>query len=243
MAPRAPAAWGAVIAAAGRGVRFGRPKQLLELAGKPMLAWSCALFAGMPEIEAVVVVTEAELVARVEALVAPYAGRAPIRVVAGGADRQASVKNGVWALPATCDGVLVHDGARPLVDPGDVRRAMALVAPGSASLLASPVVDTVKEIDEDGGGRIARTIDRSRLWAAQTPQLATLADLRRALLAAEEAAVRGTDEASLLERIDVAVFVAPASPENFKVTFPADLERAEAILRARALRTPQEAGA
>ncbi len=224
--------WGVVIAAAGRGVRFGRPKQLTELAGKPMVVWSVDVFAAMPEVDEIVVVTEPEFLPEVEALVRPLAGRARIAVTAGGEDRQTSVRNGLIALSEACGGAIVHDGARPLVQPNDVRRAMNIVRAGTASLLATPCIDTIKSVNADG--KVTRTHDRASLWAAQTPQLATLRDMRDAFAEAERAGFRGTDEASLLERIGLDVFVVEGSIQNFKITYEADLERAEAILRLRA---------
>ncbi len=225
--------WGAVIVAAGRGTRFGRPKQLVELAGKPMIAWSIDAFASMAEIVELVVVTEAEFVEAIEALVAERVEHARTAVVRGGATRQASVQAGLVALSDDVTAVLVHDGARPLVQSSDVRAGMRPVRPGTASLLATPVVDTVKVAGADG--KVTRTLDRSELWAAQTPQFATVHDLRRA----HAEAVRrdrpaATDDAALLERAGFDVLIVPAAAENFKVTLPADLVRAEALLRDRA---------
>jgi len=224
--------WGAVIVAAGRGTRFGRPKQLVELAGKPMLAWSVETFASMPEIAEIVVVTEPEFVEPVEALAGPLAGEAPIRVVRGGAERQDSVRLGLEALSGDVAAILVHDGARPLVRARDVRAGMRPVRPGTAALLATPVVDTIKVAGEDR--KVTRTLDRATLWAAQTPQLATARDLRRA----HAEAVRlghppATDDAALLERAGLDVVLVESSAENFKVTRPHDLARAEALLRER----------
>jgi 2-C-methyl-D-erythritol 4-phosphate cytidylyltransferase len=223
--------WGVVLAAAGRGVRFGRPKQLIDLAGKPALAWSFDAFASMPEVDEIVVVTEPEYVAAVKALVAARAGDARVVVVPGGEDRQASVRNGLTELSDHCGGVMVHDGARPLVQAADVRRAMRVVRPGIASLLATTCSDTIKVVDADG--KVTRTLDRTTLWAAQTPQLASLRDMLRALAEAERAGIRGTDEAMLLERIGIDVLAIEGSIQNFKITYQADFERAEAILRAR----------
>lgn len=233
-----PRTWGVVLAAAGRGTRFGRPKQFVELAGKPMLAWSIGVFAAMPEVAEIVVATEPDYLPEAASL-RRYAGATPIRVVAGGDDRQASVGNGLAALAKRCDGVMVHDGARPLVRAEDVRRAMRAVAPGTGALLATPCVDTIKVIES--GGKVLQTLDRSTLWAAQTPQLATLPDMLEAFARAERDGVRGTDEAMLLERIGLKVLVVEGSTENFKVTYPGDLERAEAILRARCALEPAEA--
>jgi 2-C-methyl-D-erythritol 4-phosphate cytidylyltransferase len=224
--------WGAVIVAAGRGTRFGRPKQLVELAAKPMIAWSIEAFATMPEIAELVVVTEPEFVERVEAVVHPRVRYASVRVVRGGPDRQTSVRYGLEALSAEIAAVLVHDGARPLVRTADVRAGMRPVRPGTAALLATPVVDTVKVVD--AGGKVTRTLDRASLWAAQTPQFATARDLRRA----HADAVRfghapATDDAALLERAGADVVVVEGSPDNFKITLLSDLTRAEALLRER----------
>ena len=225
--------WGAVIVAAGRGTRFGRPKQLLEIAGQPMVAWSIDVFAAMPEISDIVIVTEPELVDPMHDLARARVRSTALHVVAGGADRQASACNGVRAVPTHCAGILIHDGARPLIRPAEVRAGMRAVKPGVAALLAAHVVDTIKVADERG--KVVRTLERDALWAAQTPQLATA----RELLRAHDDAVRhdwprATDDAALLERAGLDVIVVGGSPENFKVTLPEDLARAEQLLAARA---------
>lgn len=219
--------WGAIIAAAGRGTRFGRPKQLVEIAGKPMLAWSIAAFASIPEIAEIVVVTEREWLEEVAAVATECA------VVPGGATRQASVFEGVKALRDRVDAVLVHDGARPLVAPDDVRAGMAAVQPGVASILAVPVVDTIKVVAASGSGDVTQTLERANLWAAQTPQFAMLADMRAAHEAGIRDGIDATDDAMLLERAGVRVHVVPGSPENFKVTLPQDLARANSLLLER----------
>jgi 2-C-methyl-D-erythritol 4-phosphate cytidylyltransferase len=227
-----PSTWGAVIVAAGRGERFGRPKQLLDVAGLPLAGWSIHTFAGMAEISELIVVTEAPWIDAMAELLARLAPEIDTRVVLGGATRRESAFNGVRAMTPRCDAILIHDGARPLVRAGDVRAAMQEVRVGRGALLAGRVVDTVKVVDPHSR-IVVETLDRDRLWAAQTPQMATAADLRRAHeLAAREAAA-ATDDAVLLERAGVEVVVVPASGENFKVTLPADIVRAEALLRER----------
>ena len=224
--------WGAVILAAGRGTRFGRPKQLVELAGTPLVAWSLACFAAMPEIADIVVVTEPEFVGSVDLLARPRAGTATLRVVGGGADRQASAANGIAALPDRDEGILVHDGARPLLRAADVRAAMRVVRPGVAALLAAPVVDTIKVVD--AGGKVTQTLERATLWSAQTPQFATARDLRDAHReAVHRDWPRATDDAALLERAGLDVRVVASTPDNFKITLPGDLARAEALLQER----------
>lgn len=223
--------WGAIIVAAGRGSRFGRPKQLVELAGAPLVAWSIRTLAQMPEIVELVVVAEAENLDALSTVVAALTDK-PVRVIEGGATRQASVRAGLEALPERCAGVLVHDGARPLVRANDARNAMREVRDGVAALLAVPVVDTIKVVDANNQS-VKRTLDRDGLWAAQTPQCATVRDLRRAHIDAARADAAASDDATLLERSGVNVIVVQGSPENFKVTVPEDLMRAEQILRDR----------
>lgn len=227
--------WAAVVVAAGRGERFGRPKQLVDLAEKPLLAWSLETFASLREIETLVVTTEPELIARVQRLVRTIAPLLPATVIAGGPQRQDSVRLALNRVasdaPAASFNVLVHDGARPMIRADDVRRGMAAVSPGVGALLAIPVVDTIKQVGADR--KVVGTLDRSQLWAAQTPQFATLADMLRAHREAELKGIRATDDATLLENMGLQVTVVDGSPENFKITVPADLARAELILRER----------
>jgi 2-C-methyl-D-erythritol 4-phosphate cytidylyltransferase len=225
--------WGAVIVAAGLGSRFGRPKQLVELAGKPILAWSIEVFSAMPEISDIAIVTEFDFIEDVQRMAIPLVRSASLSVVRGGADRQASAAAGIAALPEHCAGIFIHDGARPLVRSADVRAGMRAVRPGVAALLAAPVVDTIKVVDDHL--KVTRTLDRATLWSAQTPQFATARDMRRAHAdAVRYDWPRATDDAALLERAGADVVVVESSIENIKVTHPGDLVRAEAIAQLRA---------
>jgi 2-C-methyl-D-erythritol 4-phosphate cytidylyltransferase len=224
--------WAAVVVAAGRGTRLGAPKQLLDLAGTPMVGWSIRAFASMEEIAALIVVTEPESIAPLQALCAQLARPEGWSVVRGGATRQQSVYEGLRALPDECGSVLVHDGARPLVSVDDVRAGMRQVRVGRAALLATPVVDTIKLVDNESL-RVEATLDRNTLWAAQTPQFARTTELRAAHEAARREGIEATDDAALLERTGVAVIVVPSSCDNFKVTLPSDVVRARAILQRR----------
>jgi 2-C-methyl-D-erythritol 4-phosphate cytidylyltransferase len=225
--------WGAIVVAAGRGTRFGEAKQFIELAGRPMVAWSIATFAGLASVAEIVVTAEADSLDAMAAVLARYAPRIATRAVLGGATRQHSVRNALAALSPGLDAAFVHDGARPLVRAAEVLAGMGAVAPGRGALLAAPVVDTIKVV-ERGSRRVARTLERETLWAAQTPQFALLADLRRAHAAAPHDGA--TDDAALLEAAGIEVIIVPASAENFKVTLPEDRARAEALLAARAAR-------
>ncbi|MBV8198371.1 MAG: 2-C-methyl-D-erythritol 4-phosphate cytidylyltransferase [Candidatus Eremiobacteraeota bacterium] len=224
--------WAAVIVAAGRGARLGRPKQFLEMAGLPMVGWSIQTFAGMDEIAQIVVATEAELIDEMRALVARLVTRQDASVVAGGAIRQESAYAGLRAVTADCDGAFVHDGARPLVTPHDVRAGMRAVRPSRGALLAMPVADTIKEVAPDSR-RVVATLDRGQLWAAETPQFALSLDLLHAHRQARRDNVTATDDAALLERVGIETIVIPSTAPNFKVTLPDDVARAESILRER----------
>jgi 2-C-methyl-D-erythritol 4-phosphate cytidylyltransferase len=221
--------WGSVIVAAGRGTRFGRPKQLIEIGGRPMLAWSLQTFAAMPEIASLVIVTEHDWIDDVRALAARVAPDRNVRVVVGGPTRQASVRCGLDALPPECEAVLIHDGARPLVRANDVCAGMHEVRPGRAAVLAAPVVDTIKVVDPQTR-LVQRTLERSELWAAQTPQFAMRNELLRAHDMAATNGLLATDDVSLLEAIGIDVVVVPASGENLKVTHPGDVSRLQGFL-------------
>jgi 2-C-methyl-D-erythritol 4-phosphate cytidylyltransferase len=226
--------WAAVVVAAGRGARFGRPKQFLELAGLPMVGWSIRTFLAIPEIEDLVVATEPESIEPTCALIERLKPECIARVVRGGPSRQGSVYEALKAMSPEFDAVLVHDGARPLVCISDVRAGMREVREGRGALLATPVVDTIKVVDP-ASRRVSATLDRRTLWAAQTPQFALTSELRRAHESARGDGIAVTDDAALLERIGIEVVAIPSTGENFKVTLPADVARAEMILRERAL--------
>ena len=221
----------AVVVAAGRGQRLAAPdKVLLPLAGQPMLAWSLAAIAATPQIGTVVVVAGEHTIAAVEALIEERAFQKVVAVVPGGERRQDSVAAGLAALPDQTEVVLIHDGARPLADADLFRRCAEAAAATGAVIAAMPVADTLKHVT--GADRvIAGTVDRSGLWAAQTPQAFRLDVLRRAF--ASNAGADVTDEALLCEAAGIPVQVVSSSSANLKVTHPEDVAVAEALLRAR----------
>src|SRR5262249_24158460 len=152
------------IAAAGSGVRLGRgePKAVARLSGRPLLAWTLNVFAPLA-LDRLVITAPPDRVAEVAALAE---GRA--RVVAGGGAPAASVRLGVEALqPAPDEIVAVHDAARPFLKAEEIRAVLAAAEKSGAAIAAIPVADTIKQVS---GGRIVRTLDRSQLWAAATPQ-------------------------------------------------------------------------
>jgi 2-C-methyl-D-erythritol 4-phosphate cytidylyltransferase len=211
----------ALLVAAGSGERLGAsgPKAFVVLAGRPMLEWSVAAIraAGITDI----------VVALPEGASAPE-GCIGVR---GGASRSDSVRCALGAAPPGAEQVVVHDAARPLVEPAHFTRTLEALARADCALVAAPVADTIKEAGPDRV--VMRTLDRSRLWAVQTPQAFRREALERALDVPADVLSRATDDASLVELSGGSVVVVPASPANFKVTTPHDLQVAELLLRQR----------
>jgi len=222
----------AIIAAAGSGRRMGREvnKVFLPLAGQTVLARSAAAIAACPEVDGLIVVVAPGEEARAAELLAPLNLSLPWRVVAGGRERQHSVANALAVVPAGAEFVLIHDGARPLIDAAAVAAVVAAAREYGAAGVAVPVKDTIKMVD--AAGYIAATPDRSTLWAIQTPQVFAVPLLRRAYEAAERDGVLATDDASLVERLGHRVRIVPGSYRNVKITTPEDLTVARALLES-----------
>jgi 2-C-methyl-D-erythritol 4-phosphate cytidylyltransferase len=224
----------ALIVAAGRGERLGAdgPKALVPLAGRPLLQWSVDALRSVASIERIVV-----------ALPPGVSAPAGTIGVPGGAVRSASVRLAL-AAAGPGDPVLVHDAARPLLTPDLAERviAAALAEGVDAAIAAAPVTDTIKRVAEIGegkeeGGRgrvrgaaVVETLDRSMLWAVQTPQVFRRAALDRALDVPDEVLAQATDDAWLVERAGGRVVVVEAQRENLKVTTQLDLALAELLI-------------
>lgn len=216
----------AVVVAGGSGRRIGGAvrKQYLEVGGIPVLLRAVLPFLHHPCIHQVVVVLPPEDAAAPPAWLVPV----PDRIVAGGAERGDSVRNGLAAVGGDVDFVLVHDGARPFVTADVIDRVLAM-AP-RPSIAAIPVTDTIKQVGDDG--RITGTPDRALLWQAQTPQGFPRDGLLRAYDRAREDGAAATDDAALFERYVGPVRVVMGSYRNLKVTRPEDLVLAEALALA-----------
>ena len=218
----------AVIVAAGRGERLGfrRPKALVPLCGRPMLEWSVAALQAVPAVTQIVIALPAD-----ELDAAPEGTTA----VAGGLQRSHSVRNALAACVGG-DPVVVHDAARPLATPQLFEQALLELErhPEAAAVIAAaPVADTIKQVADDGA-TVARTLDRSTLWAVQTPQVFRRGPLEQALASAsDEELGRATDDAWLVERSGGAVRILGSDPGNMKVTTPEDLRVAELLLTDR----------
>ncbi len=215
----------ALIVAAGRGERLwvGSPKALVELAGRPLLQWSVDALRQVREIERIVVALPSDTPAP--------PGTVGVR---GGAVRSQSVR---LALTAAGEGhdselILVHDAARPLLTPELAARVLAAVDAGTgAAIAAAPVTDTIKRADR--AGRVLQTLERSELWAVQTPQVFRRGILERALDVPAEVLASATDDAWLVERVGGSILVVEAPRENLKVTTALDLAVAELLVARR----------
>lgn len=235
-----------IIPAAGRGVRLspgagpGPPKALRPLCGVPLLVHAVRTVAAAVGVVRIVVAAPANAVDEVERLLAPTElgvdRGVEVTVVAGGAERPASVAAALATIPPEIDIVLVHDAARPLTPPSLVVAVIAAVRDGADGCVpVLPLADTVKRVS---GHRVVSTLDRSQLRAVQTPQ-----GFRRTVLEkAYEQLARGgaggpaepvTDDAGLVERLGVTVSAIPGSEQAFKITQPLDLMLAEAVLGRR----------
>lgn len=217
----------AIIVSGGSGSRMGRPKQFLPLAGSTVAELSLECFVSMAEVESVVLVLGAD--AFKEHGERLSGGK--VKVVSAGPTRMGSVRNGFAALSPSVEVVAVHDGARSMITPEIVRATLAEAARSGAAVAAVPVKDTLK-IVENGRRIVSETPDRSRFWAAQTPQTYRYPILKEAL---EKFAgdADATDESQLVERCGHKVTVVESSYENFKITTPEDITMAGAIIEAR----------
>ena len=224
----------AVVPAAGRGTRFGgeRPKQYLEVAGRPLIAYTLDALLSHPSVSGVMVVLAED--DRNWRDWETWDGK-PILTCTGGAERADSVLAGLDALPETVRAdafVLVHDAARPNLSHQDLDRLFEVgMSDPVGAILAAPVRDTLKRAGDDAG--IDGTEPRERLWRAFTPQLFRRMQLSRALAAAQASGAAITDESMAMERQGLRPLLVEGNEENFKVTTPADLARFEFAISQR----------
>jgi len=225
-----------ICVAAGVGRRFGAdtPKALVDLAGEPLYRRALACFCSCPDLVEVVLVIPPDVAP--ERFTSPWSGtgvRMPYRLATGGALRTDSVRAGLDALATSCGWVAIHDAARALTPPSAIRAVLDTAYTHGAAIAATPVRDTLKQVRD--GGCIQRTVPRRHLWQAQTPQI-----FRRDWIEAAYAHLASdpppdvTDDAMLVERLGHPVHVVDATIQNLKITYPANLAMADAILARRA---------
>jgi len=224
----------ALVPASGRGLRMESqiPKQFLTLGGLPLLAHSLRVLESSESIvEIILAVPETELERCRQEIVARHGFTKVRQIVAGGTHRQDSVRNGLSAAASGVDVVLVHDAVRPFLTLVMVERVIEQAVKHGAAVVAIPMQDTVKQVGANG--LIERTMDRSPLWLAQTPQAFRWSLFQEAHSKAEQDGFRGTDDAQLVERLGHTVAIVEGSTQNIKITRREDLAIGEAILAVR----------
>ncbi|MBN1902679.1 2-C-methyl-D-erythritol 4-phosphate cytidylyltransferase [Candidatus Sumerlaeota bacterium] len=223
----------ALIMAAGRGRRLGdeTPKQFHRLMDKPLLNYCLEAFEYMPEIDSMIVVLPPEYAQMVQVRMDLKHFQKIVDIVAGGDRRQDSVWNGLKAIPEITEYVLIHDGVRPFPPIRETRKALEVAREFGAAILALPITDTVKVGGQDDN--IQMTLDRSNLWAAQTPQIFRKKLLLEGYQKGQRENKTFTDDAAAVENLGYPVRLAPGSPYNIKITQVEDLNLAAGIFQSR----------
>jgi 2-C-methyl-D-erythritol 4-phosphate cytidylyltransferase len=226
-----------ILPAAGLGTRMGRAvpekagtsrKQFMLLDGSPILLHTIRKFASSPAVAEIVVALRAEDMDWVRELLRVEKFGKPVRVVEGGDSRQASVENALATLGSGTELVAVHDAVRPFIEHSVLEKVFAEAEGTGAAIVGIVPVDTVKQVHRN---KIRQTIPRERLILAQTPQVFRFDLLKTAFARAREDGFAGTDESSLVERLDqVEVSVVPGSDRNLKITKPSDMDLARLFL-------------
>ena len=226
-----------ILPAAGLGTRMGRAvpekagtsrKQFMLLEGSPILLHTIRKFASTAAVTEIVVALRAEEIEWVSELLQAEKFGKPVRVVEGGDSRQASVENALATLGSGTELVAVHDAVRPFIEPSVLEKVFAEAEETGAAIVGIVPVDTVKQVHRN---KIRQTIPRERLILAQTPQVFRFDLLKTAFAKAREDGFAGTDESSLVERLDqVEVSVVPGSDRNLKITKPSDMDLARLFL-------------
>jgi len=223
----------AIIVAAGSGNRFGtdRPKQFVEVLGKPIIQYSLETFDACDAIDTVVVVVAAGELDRFRLISKKFSLHKPLTAVSGGKTRSESVSNGLNAASAETTIIAVHDAARPMVTADEIERTIAAAKITGAACLTGAVTDTIKSVS---GDRITGTVDRRSLLRALTPQAFRIEILRKAL-DASELGDDVTDECYLVEKLGVQIASVSGDSRNLKITYPEDLIVFQALIKSESI--------
>ncbi len=205
-----------------------RAKQFLEIAGVPIIIHTLRRFEDCPDIQEVIVTLPSEDTVGFLQLAEKYHLRKLSRIAQGGATRAESVYNGLKSVRLTTEIVAIHDGVRPFVTSEEISRTIQKAKETGAAVLASPVTDTIKEVESE---TITHTHERSKLWRALTPQCFRYDILRRAFEKTDDKSLNATDDSAMVEALGVKVSVIEGNPRNIKITYPEDLVLAEALIK------------
>jgi 2-C-methyl-D-erythritol 4-phosphate cytidylyltransferase len=213
----------AIIVAAGKGTRMGPniDKLFLEIAGKPVVVHTWQRFDAAACIDEIILVVRDGMQSAFQELAGTLQLSKKFRIVAGGAERQDSVWNGIQVVSEGTEVVAIQDAARPCTSKELIAATVLAAQESGAAVAAKPVTDTIKESED--GKSIRRTLDRSRLWAVQTPQAFQLEIIRRALSEVRKKGLRVTDDTAACELIGQPVQLVTSAEPNPKVTRPEDL--------------------
>jgi 2-C-methyl-D-erythritol 4-phosphate cytidylyltransferase len=220
----------AILVAAGKGVRMGADKLWLEIAGRPVIAHTWKNFNDAKCVDEIILVVREGMQKNFSELAATFHFQKPFRIVAGGAERQDSVWNGLEALSLNTEIVAIQDAARPCTTESLINSTITAARETGAAVAAQQITDTIKESGD--GKTISRTLDRSKLWSVQTPQTFRVEIIRRAISVARQKNLIFTDDTAACELIGQSVRLVSGSSPNPKVTVPADLPFIETLLRA-----------
>jgi 2-C-methyl-D-erythritol 4-phosphate cytidylyltransferase len=223
----------AIVLAAGRSTRMGGGpnKQFIELLGKPIIWYSLTAFELCGAVDAVVLVRSPDYAEEAEQIVSKFDFHKVVAVTDGGVERQNSAWNGLEKCDSATEIVAVHDGARPLVTAALISATITSARSFGTGIAATKVVDTLKEANNDK--TVVRTVDRTKLWAVQTPQTVRYGLLKEAYAKIFTDQVVVTDEAAAVEALGQKVHLVETPFLNMKITTAADLAIAEALLRVR----------
>jgi 2-C-methyl-D-erythritol 4-phosphate cytidylyltransferase len=214
----------AIIVAAGSSRRMGFNKLLALLGGEPVLRRTLGAFEACEEVSTIILVAGDEAAAAAKMWEVPKLAT----ILPGGAERHLSVKAGLDAVPADCDVIAIHDGARPLVDVSQISRCIEAARRKGAVTCARRMTETMKRADAEG--RITGSIERVDAWIMETPQIFRREIIRQAYEAVLRDGVLVTDEVSAVQHLGEPVFVVENSTANPKITLPGDLAVAERFL-------------
>jgi|TARA_B100000678_G_scaffold54669_1_gene43799 2-C-methyl-D-erythritol 4-phosphate cytidylyltransferase len=218
----------AIIPSAGSGSRFGEVKQFKDLAGQPLIFHSINLFIRCSIIDEVVVVVQEKYVKPIYHDILSISAGKPIKSIAGGLNRQDSVQNGVLAADSESTLVCIHDAARPFVTEDLIITSVSACEKYDGAIVALPSLDTVKLSE---GEKVKETIDRKKVWFAQTPQTFQKTKLIQALNMAKRRNLVATDESTLMEHMGFSIGLVEGHANNFKITTKEDWERAENLIK------------
>jgi 2-C-methyl-D-erythritol 4-phosphate cytidylyltransferase len=219
----------AILLAAGKSRRLGFDKILTPLAGRPVLHYTLSALKRSPFISEVIVVTREDILARVKEIDLVVVGDNPVKFTIGGAERQDSVSNGLREVSPLAKEVLIHDAARPLLDDKIIADTLTVAQEKGAAVSAHRVSDTLKEADETQ--RVTATLDRSKIWATDTPQIFQRDLIVSAYEKVQKEKLSITDDASAVELLGKSVYLVDNPGLNLKITRKMDWEMLELWLR------------